>query len=123
MPTYRQAPHRHLKNRSLKRRVNSHQYHSEPQEPGNQDFIRLRAHQSALSKLKRQPELIDEVWQNLYSKQQQDPKHPQLAQWHQLLESCSDIESLSEKVLDCGAAANELRKYSVLDCLFDDKAA
>lgn len=120
MPTYRHSTHRLLKSRARKRRVSSHQYHPNHQENPNRDYFLLRSHQLALSKIRRQPELLQQVWQNLKQKQQNDPEQPQLAQWHQLLEGCSDIEVLAEQVLGCGSDANELRQYSAMDFLFDE---
>ncbi len=119
MPMFRHTNHRQLKNRAQKRRVSSHQYHPHHEACDNQNYTRLRNHQLALNKIKHNPQLMEKVWQNWREKQQCNPEAPQLAQWHQLLESCTTIEALSEAVLGCSTAAGELRKYSVLDCLFE----
>lgn len=120
---FKHPSHRQLKNRSLKRRVSSHQYKPEHSHTKNNDYEYFRANQQALNKLKRQPQLLTEILQNLQSKQQKTPDHPQLDQWQQLLESLqadsNGIQILTEKVMDCGEEAQQLRRYSVLDCLYD----
>jgi hypothetical protein len=117
--------HRHLKNRSLKRRVSAHRYNpaKDSEQAETNDYDQQRANQSALNKLKRQPELIEQISQNLAEKQRQTPKQPQLIQWQTLLDSIKQndmtIDELAEQVMECGKAATLLRKHSALDCLYD----
>ncbi|MFT5163534.1 MAG: hypothetical protein ACI9FJ_002130 [Alteromonadaceae bacterium] len=122
MSTYRQTSHRQLKHRAQKRRVSAHQYKPEHQTDDNKDYFHLREHQIALNKLKREPQLMDKVKKNLRDKQRQHHGiqwQTQLLKWKLLLENCHSIEDFEEKVLECGNSAAELRRHSVLDCLFD----
>ena len=82
---FRHPSHRQLKNRALKRRVSSHHFNRTHQENEINDYAQQRANQSALNKLKREPELIINIYQNLESKQQQNPEQPQLDNWLNLL--------------------------------------
>jgi hypothetical protein len=120
---FRHPSHRQLKNRSLKRRVSSHHFIAKHEGNKANDYRQQRANQSALNKLKRQPELIDNIWKNLKEKQQQNPLQPQLIQWHNLLNLVKQrdmtIDDLSELIMDYTEEAALLRKYSVLDCLFN----
>lgn len=121
---YKQASHRSLKNRALKRRVTSHHYTPKRERCGeNNEFAQLRANQTALNKLKHKPELVLQVIRNLDDKQQATPEDPHLKRWRKLLDSliegqCS-IEYITEEVMGYDEKAKQLRESAVLHCLLD----
>jgi len=125
--------HRQLKNRTLKRRVNSHQFNPDGatfgQNSSKNDYENQRANRDALNKLRRKPALIELVSVNLEKKQQSDPQQPQLLTWQDLIDPILEdsaqsqqklIEKLEKTIMDCGQEAKLLREYSALDCLFDE---
>lgn len=120
---YKPASHRHLKNRTLKRRVTSHHYIPKNGRSDSGEFACLRANQTALSKLKHKPELVVKVIQNIEDKQAQEPSCPHLQRWRQLLDALVEgectIENISEEVLGYDKRAKQLRDSKVLDCLLD----
>ena len=122
---FKHPSHRNLKNRAIKRRVSSHHFPIGSGSIESNDYDNQKANRNALNKLKRQPNLLQQVKKNLKVKQHQDPTQPQLSMWQFLLdnlhnEDIDDIERLSEQVMACGQDAKLLRQYSALDCLFDD---
>ncbi len=120
---YRQASHRHLKNRVQKRRVSSHHYTPKKSYCEACEFERLRASQQALTLLKHKPELVNKLLQSIKDKQQQTPQDPGLEQWQLLLEqwiegACS-LESITEQVMGYDKQAKQLRESELLNCILD----
>lgn len=119
---------RQLKNRTQKRRVSCHHYPPAKAPIEHNDYQNQRANRMAINKLKHQPELIEQVQINLNDKQAQNPNQPQLMTWQALLDSLKkpnskdsfDIDQLEQVILDCDQQAKLLRKFSALDCLYED---
>lgn len=125
---YKHKSSRQLKSRTQKRRVSCHHYPPACAPLEQNDYHNQRANRIAINKLKRQPGLIELVQVNLNDKQAQNPEQPELMTWQALLDSLKkpntvdnfDIDQLEQLVLDCDNQAKLLRKYSALDCLYED---
>ena len=123
---FKHKSHRLLKNRAKKRRIRYHNYPPEYPPLEHNDYQKQRDHRVAITKLKCQPDLLDDVLKNLETKQAEDPQQPQLLTWQALLDSlqkCSnkdelDTDHLEEVVLDSNKQAKLLRQHSALDCLY-----
>ena len=117
-----------LKSRTQKRRVSSHHFPPARAALEYNDYQNQRANRIAINKLKRQPELIEQVESNLENKRSKNPQQPQLMTWQALIDSLKkpnsiddfDIHQLEQVVLDFDNQAKLLREHSALDCLFED---
>lgn len=120
---YKPASHRILKNRTLKRRVTSHHYTPKKSRMEEGDYALLRASQTALTKLKHKPELIQTLINDLNSRQQSSPQDPHLQQWRKLLDDLvkgtTTLDTIEAKVMGYDEQAKHLRQSAVLECLLN----
>ena len=127
---FKHKTHRMLKNRAKKRRISSHNYPPETPTLEQNDYKKQRAHKVAINKLKRQPDLLDQVLLNLKNKRIENPDQPQLLTWQALIDSLKldaktnridtkHLEHLEQVVLDYDEQAKLLRQHSALDCLYE----